>query len=54
MKTEKLALDQLVIDSFVTGLDHNQLKGGGLCNSCDPETYLPVCNTEWCTLGLAC
>ena len=42
MKIEKLVLDQLVIKSFVTGLDQNQLKGGLVCNSCDPETVLPA------------
>ena len=43
MKMEKLVLDQLVIKSFVTDLNQNQLKGGHICNSCDPESVMPAC-----------
>ena len=54
MKMKKLVLDQLVIESFVTGLDHNQLKGGGLCNSCDPETQIGPCTSRVCPTQRFC
>jgi hypothetical protein len=56
MKQSKIALSQLQIKSFVTGFKEAGVYGGfsTFGNSDDPNTQLPICNTEMCSQYPGC